>query len=67
MMKKRTEESVLYEFLDTFEASYAVKHPNSRDRVIELSEFIEYYNTISCNIDNDEYFELMIKNAYKLN
>jgi len=53
MMGKRTKESVLYEFLDTFEQSYAVNHPDSADRVIELHEFIEYYNTISCSIDND--------------
>lgn len=66
MMGKRTENDVLYEFLDTFEANYAVKHPDSRDRVIELSEWLEYYNQISCNIDLDEYFEIMIKNAYKL-
>ena len=66
MMGKRTKDEVLYEFLDTFEANYAVKHPDSRDRTIELNEWLEYYNKISCNIDLDEYFEIMIKNAYKL-
>jgi len=44
MMGKRTENDVLYEFLDTFEANYAVKHPDSRDRTIELTEWLEYYN-----------------------
>jgi len=25
---------------------------------------MEYYNNISCNIDDDRYFELMMKNAW---
>lgn len=66
MMGKQTEDEVLYEFLDTFEAHYAIKNPGSRDGVIQLKEWLEYYNNISCNIDLDEYFELMIKNCYKL-
>ena len=32
-----------------------------------LREFIEYYTNISSTIDNDEYFELMITNAWNLN
>lgn len=44
MMGKRSENDVLYEFLDTFESNYAVKHPDSRDRTIELHEWLEYYN-----------------------
>jgi len=66
MMGKKTEDEVLYEFLDTFEAHYAIKNPGSRDGAIQLPEWLEYYNNISCNIDLDEYFELMIKNCYKL-
>ncbi len=31
-----------------------------------MSEFIEYYNNISCSIDNDEYFEVMIRNSWNL-
>lgn len=27
---------------------------------------MEYYNTVSCNIENDSYFDLMITNAWKL-
>ncbi len=29
-------------------------------------EFQEYYNNVSANIDNDQYFELMLINGYKL-
>jgi hypothetical protein len=32
-----------------------------------LDEFIEYYNNVSCNIPNDNYFDLMISNAWGLN
>jgi len=34
--------------------------------MISLDEFIEYYNNISCNIENDNYFDLMITNAWGL-
>lgn len=68
LSSKKTEDDVIGEFLDTFEAHYANCHPNenSRDRTINMKEFKEYYNNISCSIDNDEYFELMIRNAWNL-
>lgn len=64
---KRTEEEILSEFLDTFELHHAMKNPGDRDGKVTLTEFIEYYQNISCSIDNDEYFELMITNAWNLN
>jgi hypothetical protein len=66
MMGQRSEDDVLYEFLDTFEAHYGMKHPEARDRKITMDEWLEYYNNVSCNIDHDDYFELMIQNAYAL-
>ena len=64
---KKTEEEVLAEFLDTFEIHHAMKHPEDRDGKVTLKEFIEYYTNISSTIDNDQYFELMITNAWNLN
>jgi hypothetical protein len=63
---KKTEEDVLYEFLDTFEQHYALMDRGSKDRIIKLHEFVEYYNNISASIDSDDYFELMIRNAWNL-
>jgi Ca2+-binding EF-hand superfamily protein len=64
--RKKTEDEVLGEFLDTFELHHSIKNPDSRDRSITLDEFIEYYNNVSCSVDNDQYFELMITNAWNL-
>jgi len=36
------------------------------DGIITRDEFIDYYREISPSIDNDEYFGLMMKNAWKL-
>lgn len=30
------------------------------------NEFMEYYNNVSSSIDNDQYFELMMNNTWKL-
>lgn len=62
---KRTEEEVYGEFLETFEIHHNIGKGN-RDRRVTREEFLEYYNNISMSIDNDEYFELVIRNAWKL-
>jgi len=36
------------------------------DGVIHLNEFVEYYKNTSASIDNDDYFELMIRNAWHI-
>ena len=64
---KKTEDEVLGEFIDTFEVHHSLKNPADRDGRISLKEFVEYYNNISCSVDNDAYFELMITNAWNLN
>jgi hypothetical protein len=32
--------------------------------MITKDEFIEYYNNVSCSIDDDKYFELMMNSAW---
>lgn len=63
---KKSEEEELSDFLDTFEIHYSILHPGEYNKRVNFAEFCEYYNNISVNIDSDEYFELMIKNAWKL-
>jgi Ca2+-binding EF-hand superfamily protein len=62
---KKTEEDVYGEFLETFETHHNINR-GSKDRRVTREEFLEYYNNISMSIDNDEYFELMMTNAWKL-
>lgn len=62
LLGKRTEDEVLYSFLDTFQAHSV----HAKDSTVTLDEWLEYYNNVSCSIDNDDYFELMMCNAYGL-
>lgn len=64
---KKTEEDVLMEFLETFETHHNIANSTAPDHVVTKEEFEEYYNNISSSIDNDQYFELMINNAWKVN
>ena len=58
-----TEDEVLMEFLDTLGDGSAAGNGDGR---IELKEFEEYYANVGASIDNDDYFFLMMKNAWKL-
>ncbi len=62
---KKSEEEVYGEFIETFEMHHNMQR-GSRDRRVTKEEFLEYYNNISCSIDDDAYFELMMNNAWKL-
>jgi Ca2+-binding EF-hand superfamily protein len=63
---KKTEDEILCEFLDTFEAHHADHAGSHKDHRVDKYEFIEYYNNISMSIDRDDYFELMIRNAWHI-
>lgn len=62
---RKTEKQVLEEFLDTFHGIY--DYHAIHDDKVTYDEFLEYYNFISASIDNDQYFELMINNAWRIN
>jgi hypothetical protein len=49
----------LKEFLDTFDQG-------EKDGKITPDEFIRYYGNVSASIDDDDYFELMIRNAWHI-
>jgi Ca2+-binding EF-hand superfamily protein len=58
--KRKTPSAVLREFLDTFDVG------GTKDGCVTTQEFINYYSNISASIDNDDYFELMIRNAWHI-
>lgn len=60
---KKSEEEAYGEFLQTLEIHFNM-YKGKNDRKVTLEEFLEYYNNISCSIDNDDYFELMMKNSW---
>ena len=57
---KKSANDVLREFLDTFDVGGVV------DGKVTKEEFANYYANISASIDNDEYFELMMRNAWHI-
>jgi len=65
---KKTEDDILMEFLDTFEDHFCDMKGNedSRDGKITMQVWLEYYNNVSMSIDDDEYFKLMMNNAWNL-
>lgn len=52
--------------MDTFQQHHNMQSGARKDDIISVDEFVEYYNNISCNIENDQYFDLMITNAWNL-
>jgi len=63
---KKTEDNVLVEFLQTFEAHHNLKEGGENDGRVTVEEFIEYYKNISCSIDDDSYFSLMMNNSWNI-
>ena len=54
-----TEKQVLQEFLSQFDTG-------DQDGVVTEEEFIDYYRSVSASIDGDDYFELMMRNAWHI-
>ena len=55
-----TEDEAAREMLEVFE------HGGDVDGKVTWAEFLDYYKGISLSIDNDDYFELMIRNAFHI-
>ncbi|RLN88862.1 hypothetical protein BBJ28_00015202, partial [Nothophytophthora sp. Chile5] len=56
---RMTKDEVLREFLDTFDGG-------EKDGKVHPNEFVRYYANVSASIDDDDYFELMIRNAWHM-
>lgn len=59
---RKTERQILEEFLSTFEMQLSGKS----DGIVTIDEFIEYYTNVSASIDNDDYFSLMMNQAWNI-
>ena len=59
---RKTESEVFREFLDTFDGG----SNNKGDGIVTPKEFEEYYANVSASIDDDDYFELMMRNAWHI-
>jgi len=58
---RKTETQVLTEFLGTFEGEGGERG----DGIVTRQEWLDYYTGISANVDNDDYFLLLICNVWK--
>lgn len=56
----KTKEEALLEFLETFDVDGSV------DGKVTEQEFINYYRNVSACIDSDDYFELVMRNAWRI-
>ena len=63
---RRSEQQVLQEWLETFETAHSMRVGGTNDSVITLDEWTEYYCNVSASIDRDDYFALMMNNAWNL-
>ena len=66
MAGKKTEQQILSEFLETFETAHSMRNQQTPDHIVSKEEWVEYYNNVSASIDRDDYFALMMNNAWNL-
>lgn len=55
---KKTVDEIIVEFAATWD--------KDGDNIVTQCEFMDYYADIGANIDNDDYFELMMRNAWHM-
>ena len=56
-----TEDEVLMQFLARFE-----QHSEQKDGIVTWKEFLNYYKHVGADIPNDEYFILMVSQAWRI-
>ena len=66
---QKTEQEAIQDFLETFEVHRTLSkgdQMSKKDGSVTMNEFCDYYSNVSSSIDDDEYFKLMITNAWNL-
>ena len=65
---KRTEDEVLAEFLDNLQYHFSLlkSDKEQENNKINFEELLEFFNYISAGIEDDEYFESVIKGGFNL-
>ena len=65
---KRTEDEVLAEFLDNLQYHFSLlkSDKEQENKKINLDEFMSFFNNISAGIEDDDYFEKVIKTGFNL-
>ena len=65
---KRTEDEVLAEFLDNLQYHFSLlkSDKEQENNKINFEEFLEFFNYISAGIEDDEYFESVIRGGFNL-
>lgn len=59
---RKTPEDIVADFI----APWDTRLDGKRDGKVDQAEFLDYYDDISATIDDDEYFELMIRNCWHM-
>lgn len=57
---QKTKEEILLEFMEQWE------NMDKPDGIVTREEFADYYKDVSASIDDDDYFELMMRNAWHI-
>jgi Ca2+-binding EF-hand superfamily protein len=53
---KRSEQNVIVEFMETFEAHHGMYNDGDRNAPITHTQFLDYYTSISSSIESDDVF-----------
>lgn len=56
---RKSADQVFTEFMSMWDTQ-------DKDGIVTFNEFCDYYSDVSASIDSDEYFAVMMQNAWKL-
>ncbi|KAL4489389.1 hypothetical protein ABPG72_002685 [Tetrahymena utriculariae] len=65
---KTSDEEALQDFIDSFELHMQTFNPNNLNQgIVHFNEFFEFYHITSQCVEDDQYFEIMMRNCWHLN